>query len=69
MKRFEVGTSYNVSGGGIITITKRTARYITYTGDFSGRRLIDNGDLFSLGEYVLIPVDGLQRFCFASFSV
>ena len=53
MKAFEVGKRYGVAGGGSITITKRTKCFVTFEGDFSGRKSFfafgDKG-LFGLGE-------------------
>lgn len=40
MERFEAGVSYYTMGGRKVTVTKRTAHYITFTGDYSGRALV-----------------------------
>lgn len=70
MKAFEKGKSYHVNGGGIITVTKVTKEFVTFDGDFHGKRRInrcfENG-LFGLGEHILIPSQypSLKYFCFA----
>ena len=67
MKQFEIGKRYQVNGGGTITVLKRTAKYIVFTGDYSGKRSISSDNLFNLGENILIPSDysGMKYFCFA----
>ena len=70
MERFEEGKTYRVNGGGKITITKRTKYFITFKGDFEGKKKIhDFGDkgLFGLGENILIPTKcpAIKYFCFA----
>lgn len=40
MKRFEAGYSYYTAGGKVITVTKRTEHYITFTGDYTGRKKV-----------------------------
>ena len=69
MKRFEVGKTYQVNGGGTITITKRTRCFITFTGSFSGRMMpyamFENG-LFGLGEHIWIRKNSYMKVhCFA----
>lgn len=69
MKRFEVGKTYQVNGGGTITITKRTRCFITFTGSFSGRMMpyayADKG-LFGLGEHIWIRKNSYMKVpCFA----
>ena len=67
MKQFEIGKRYQVNGGGIITVVKRTAKYIVFTGDYSGKRSINSDNLFNQGENILIPSNypGMKYFCFA----
>ena len=67
MKQFEIGKRYEVNGGGTITVLKRTAKYIVFDGDYSGKRSISSDNLFNLGENILIPSDypGMKYFCFA----
>ena len=67
MRKFEEGKTYEVNGGGSITVTKRTAKYIEFTGDFTGRRKVIEDNLFGLGENILIPSDYkvMKYFCFA----
>ena len=67
MKQFEIGKRYQVNGGGIITVVKRTGKYIVFTGDYSGKRSISSDNLFNLGENIMIPSDypGMKYFCFA----
>jgi hypothetical protein len=38
MKRFETGKTYSVQGGGLVTVTGRTKNFVTFSGDFSGRK-------------------------------
>lgn len=70
MKRFEAGSAYKVNGGGTITVTRRTDHFITFEGDFAGKRRIIKDDLFGLGENILIPTPhtGFKLFCFAEFK-
>ena len=35
--RFEVGKTYDVNGGGTVTVTRRTRCYVTVSGPFAGR--------------------------------
>lgn len=66
MKSFEVGKSYNVNMGGYITVTSRTAQYITSTGSYVGRRKVFC-DLFN-SEHIMvgrIPKTSLRGMCFA----
>lgn len=67
MKRFEAGKRYAVNGGGTITVTRRTEHFITFEGDFAGKRKIIADNLFNLGENILIPAKyaGRKLFCFA----
>ena len=72
MKRFRTGESYRVNGGGTITITKRTSQYVTYTGDYSGKKKIytyDEEGLFGLGEHILVPMAAGHTFCFAGKEI
>jgi len=66
MKKFEVGKAYMVNGGGIITVTKRTACFISYTGDRTGRSRVyawgDNG-IFGMGEHINVPIPNTRN-CF-----
>lgn len=67
MQRFEENKKYRVNGGGEITVNRRTANYIEYTGDFTGKRKIITDNLFGLGENILIPsgFPAVKYFCFA----
>ena len=70
MKRFEVGKTYKVYDKGEITITKRTKCYATFTGTWSGRKLIDaygEHGIFGLGESMVIPsgISGVDYLVFA----
>ena len=65
MKSFEVGKTYLVNGGGAIRVIKRTSCYITFDGDFCGKRKICRDNLFGLGEHILIPGKHIEYFCFA----
>lgn len=59
MKKFEVGKVYRVNNGDMIKITKRTACYISYTRDRTGRSKVyscGHSGLFGMGENVWIPV-------------
>lgn len=70
MKQFTEGKSYAVNGGGTITVTKRTRYYVTFTGDFQGKREIIDDDLMGLGECILLPKCGrIQTFCFAGREI
>ena len=65
---FEQGKTYKVYDKGTITIQKRTKHYVTFTGDFSGRKKIDRGGiLFGNNEYILIEtgVNGIKYFVVA----
>lgn len=66
MKTFEVGRTYKVNMGGHITVTKRTAQYITFAGNYTGRKKV-SCDLFR-SEYIMvgsIPGTSLKGMCFA----
>lgn len=52
MKAFTQGHTYEVCGGGYITVTKRTPHYITFTGSFTGRRKIRKDEHYGLGEVI-----------------
>ena len=67
MEKFQEGKKYRVNGGGVIKIIRRTRNFITFCGDFSGRRRICEDNLFGLGENILIPSDfpAVKYFCFA----
>lgn len=58
LKMFEIGKTYVAAGGyGSITITGRTKQFITFTGDWNGRKKVIN-DTLAKGfgaEYVLLP--------------
>lgn len=51
--RFEAGKTYNARKG-LITITKRTAHYVTFTGYMSGKRMIHDYNLFGQGENIVV---------------
>ena len=58
MKRFETVKKYNLHGGAVkrsITIVKRSACYVTVSGDYSGRLLVRSG-LFGPFEFLWVPV-------------
>ena len=66
MKRFEVGKAYSVQGGGLVTVTGRTKAFVTFSGDFSGRKKVYPAGLLGLGEHlVIVRPDGCKVFCFA----
>lgn len=74
MDKFQEGKTYNINGGGQIRVIKRTPHYITYTGTgphgiaANGRRKVYPGDIFGLGEHVLLPAmwgPASHYFCFA----
>ena len=72
MQQFEEGKTYNVNGGGKITVTRRTSQFVFFTGttrdgETRGRKKIYPDNLFGLGENILIPslYPGLKYFCFA----
>lgn len=67
MKQFETGKVYKVNGPGYIRILRRTDHYITFTGDYTGRRKIAAHDWFKLGEMISVPgpVKGFNYLVFA----
>lgn len=66
MKQFEVGKTYSVQGGGLVTVTGRTEQFVTFCGDFSGRKKVYPAGLVGLGEHLVITrPDGCKVFCFA----
>ena len=73
IKAFESGRTYRVNDTDrtLVTVTKRTACYVTITGDYSGRYRVyatgENG-LFGLGENILIGCGQFKCFCFASHA-
>ncbi len=66
MKCFEIGKTYSVNGGGKIAITKKSACYVSFCGDYAGRKKILNHDLFGLGEAILID---RYRFAYAAHEL
>lgn len=72
MKSFEEGKTYYVNGPGQILVEKVTEHFITFSGDFSGRKKIYKDNLFGLGENILIDhptCRQLKYFCFAGHEV
>ena len=74
MKLFEVGKEYKVNGPGSIRIVKRSAHYVTFEGEFSGRKqTVQFGDsgFFGLGESLLIKGDvpGHKYWIFAAHEI
>lgn len=67
MKQFEEGKTYKVNGPGSITVTKKTAHFITYTGDHTGRKKIYALNLFGLGENILIPSE-CKSYCYFCYA-
>ena len=70
MKKFEVGKVYRVNNGDMIRVTKRTACYIFYTGDRTGKSRIhacfDSG-LFGMGENIWLPLEkNISVICMAA---
>ena len=66
MKQFEVGKTYSVQGGGLVTVTGRTEQFVTFSGDFSGRKKVYPAGLLGLGEHFIITrPDGCKVLCFA----
>ena len=55
MRMFEVGKTYRVNGGGVVTVTKRTEKYVDLIGRFNGRRMIYDSNMFNLGELIMLP--------------
>lgn len=66
MIQFKVGKTYRINGGGEITVTKRTAKFLVFTGDFEGRKMIEPNNYFGLGENIWIGSGNLKRPCFAA---
>ena len=72
MKSFEAGKEYYINGPGRILVEKVTKHFITFSGDFSGRKKIDRCNLFGLGEFIMIDCPQcpqLKYFCFAGHEV
>lgn len=77
MKAFEEGKRYGVAGGGEILIEKRTPCFITFSGDFTGKKKVATfGDrvLFGLGENIWIKKDAgngymMDVLCCAGYEV
>lgn len=67
--RFEVGQTYTVTGGKQITVTKRTAKYISYTGDFTGRSMVDNPGMFGISESAWVGTGNFRRLTFAAHKI
>lgn len=66
MKRFEVGKNYSVQGGGLVTVTKRTKNFVTFSGDFTRKKKVYPAGLVGLGEHIVITrPDGWKVLCFA----
>ena len=71
MKRFEAGKRYDVNGGGIVKIEKRTPCYVTISGSFSGRFYVgrQNGPgIFGLGECFWIPSPKCKSLSYPVFA-
>ena len=75
IKTFETGKEYFVNGGGIITINKRTNRYIWISGSYKDRFnwnnkqfMVDKNNWFNLGECIVfknMKYKQISYFCFA----
>ena len=65
---FEQGKTYKVYDKGTITIQKRTKRFVTFSGSFSGRKLINQDMLFQGKEYFQIEsgTRGIKYFVVAN---
>lgn len=68
---FEAGRKYMTSSGEEITVTKRTACYVTYTDGRETRTVKARKDLFSEHEYIMIPTacPEMSFFCVATDAV
>ena len=55
MKRFEIGHTYRVDGGGTVTVTGRTDKYLDVVGRHNGRKQIYDSNMFNLGELIMLP--------------
>lgn len=69
---FEAGRGYMTSSGEEITVTKRTACYVTYTdGRVFGKKKIREDQLFGGAEYILVPAGcpGMYYFCVADDKI
>ncbi len=62
MKRFEAGVSYYTAGGKVITVTKRTEHYITFTGDYTGRKKVAEQWPFDGTESCIVGQGADKRF-------
>lgn len=60
--RFETGKSYKVYDKGFVKIESRTACYVTFTGDWQGRKQIRQDGLFRGNEYILIDSEIMKNF-------
>jgi hypothetical protein len=71
MKEFQVGKKYKVNdvAGSVIKVEKITKRYITISGDYTGRFYKYRSNFFRLGEDIEIPVGKFTVFCFAGHEV
>lgn len=66
MKQFETGKTYSVQGGGLVTVTGRTKNFVTFSGDFTGKKKVYPAGLLGLGEHlVIVRPDGCKVLCFA----
>lgn len=73
MKKFETGKEYRVNNGDVIKVVKRTAYYIYYSGDRTGKSRIhacfDSG-LFGMGENIWIPLEkNISVICMAAKEI
>lgn len=71
MKKFEEGKWYKVASGGLIHVEKRTPQYITFTGNYSGRKKVYNVDTFGicgLGENIWIDKAYGKVLCAAGYE-
>ena len=66
MKRFEAGYSYYTAGGKVITVTKRTEHYITFTGDYTGRKKVGEMLPFTGTESCIVGKGASQMFLVAT---
>ena len=64
---FEEGKTYKVYDKGTITIQKRTKSYVTFSGDFSGKKMVTRDALFQGKEYFQIEsgTKGIKYFVVA----
>ena len=69
MKKFEVGKEYFSAGHFMkVKCEKVTAEYVTFSGDYNGRKQITSINIFGMGDHVFLPYKNFNLLVTASYT-